>query len=785
MLGTKLRRDLFIHKGPFLAVSTLVFLGIAMYAASYDSYQNLKASYAETGRILNFADYNFIGGPFTKTDEESIEKMSGVASASARVVTELPVKIPGGSKVVGRMVGIPDNSQPKINKLKITEGNYLSPANSDHILVEKHFYEDQKLKIGQTISVLGENGWEEFTIAGEAVSAEYIWPARSRQDILPSSDNFGVFFISEENLQNLLGGSLLNEIVVRFDPNTNQEKLSAEITSAVGAERLTDSFGKEKVPSNEALKQDLDGFRELAYFFPILFLAVASMSIYVSLSRLIHAQRPQIGILRANGYSSTSILMHYLSFGAIIAILGSIPGVILGIILARWNTELYTSLLSIPIVKVSFYPATIAIGVFLAFFFSLIAAFLPAKAAIGVQPATAMRGETPLGGGRSVLEIVLPFLRWFSPAGKLPFRNITRNKRRSFSTILGVIFSFVLIMVSWGMLDTIELLLDKQFGVVQKNDFVVGFKQPVPTEKLSEIKSISGVKQVEPAFISPVTISFSGKKYSTEFFAMQETTKMHTFFDEKNQEIPPPKEGIYAGRALKRELGVGAGDTVEISISRMNIKFEEKITGFVNEPMGTLIYGNYEQITKKIGAAPLGISSALLTINTEDRKAMKDKLSGLESVALVNDTKALLATIDKFMVLFYGIVGVMLAFGGLMAAALMFNTMTVNITERTRELVTMITIGYSRGKIIFLILVENILLVTIALIPGLVAGYYASSYFMEQYNSDIFTLEFQFKGSSFFIIIILIYLIGIVSQIPALLTIRKFNLRKIIRERIS
>jgi putative ABC transport system permease protein len=785
MLGTKLRRDLFVHKGPFLAVAILVFLGIAMYGASYDSYQNLNDSYAETHKILNFADYNFHGGPFTKTDEENVESVAGVKEADARIVTELPVTIPDGSKVAGRMVGVPSEGQPKINQLKIIDGDYLSVTNSNQILVEKHFYGDHQLSIGQKITILGESGPQEFTIAGEAISAEYIWPARSRQDILPSTDNFGVFFIGEEDVQNLLGAPLLNEIIVRFNPDIDTEKTVAEVSTVLGEERITDSFDKEKVPSNEALKQDLDGFRELSFMFPILFLAVASMSIYVSLSRLIHAQRPQIGVLRANGYSSLSILMHYVSFGAVVAILGSIPGVILGAILARGNTILYTSLLSIPIVKISFYPLTIAIGVVLAFFFALIAAFLPARAAIKIQPAQAMRGETPTGGGKSILEFLLPFVRWFSPAGKLPFRNITRNKRRSISTIVGVIFSFILIMVAWGMLDTINLLLDKQFNVVQKHDFVVGFNKPVEEEKIDQVKTISGVAKVEPAFIAPVTISANGEKYSTEFFALEENTQMHTFFNEEKQKVPPPTNGLYAGKALQTELGVGKGDKVEIFIPSLDTKFEGIVAEFLNEPMGTVVYGNYTEITRKIGISGLGVSSVFLTINTDDRKGMKKQLSDLEFVAIADDNKALLATIEEFMILFYAIVGVMLVFGGLMAAALMFNTMTVNITERTRELVTMLTIGYSRWKIILLILAENILLVTIALIPGLIIGYYVSSYFMEQFNSDIFTLDFQFKGTSFVIIIALIYLIGIISQIPALLTIRRFNLRKIIRERIS
>jgi putative ABC transport system permease protein len=784
MLRKKLRRDLFLHKGLFFAVTVIVFLGIAIYAASYDSYQNLKNSYNETHNVLNFADYNFNGGPFTKGDENTVEAISEVDSAKVRLVSEQAAKVPSGSKVAGRFIGVPSRSQPTINKLKIVEGEYLDSP-SDQLMVEKHFYEDHKLTVGDKISVLGADGWEDFSIAASVISAEYIWPARSRQDILPSSDNFGVFFISEEKLQELIGKSVYNQVLAKFDPGTNHEELSEVVVASLGPERVVDAFSKERVPSNEALKQDLDGFRELSYFFPILFLAVASMSIYISLSRLIHTQRPQIGVLRANGYSTLSILAHYLSYGAIIATVGSIFGVILGIILARWMTIMYTDFLSIPVVNVSFYPLTVLIGVALAYVFSLGAALFPAKAAISVSPAEAMRGETPVGGRKSILESVIPFIRNLSPASKLPVRNITRNKRRSFSTIIGVIFSFVLIMVAWGMLDTIEILLDKQFNVVNKNDFIVSFQKPVSLQELSQIEKTEGVKDVEPVFVSRANIDFSGKKYSTNFFAVDSNTNMHTFFDENNVEINPPRSGLYVGRALEKELGVKVGDAVEVSFPQTGISFETKLNSFLNEPLGTVAYGNLEEVADKTGVETSGPTSVFVTIDSDDRKGIKNALSEIEFVALVEDTKGLLATIDKFLVLFYGIVGVMLTFGALMAAALMFNTMAVNITERTREIATMLTMGYSNKKIIFLIIVENIMLVTIALIPGLVAGYFASKYFMEQYNTDLFTLDFHFKVVSYLLIVVSIYVIGLISQIPSLLTIRKFKLSEIIRERIS
>ncbi|NIS35081.1 MAG: FtsX-like permease family protein, partial [Actinobacteria bacterium] len=86
------------------------------------------------------------------------------------------------------------------------------------------------------------------------------------------------------------------------------------------------------------------GFEEMALFFPVLFLAAAAMAAYVTISRLVATQRPYVGVMLANGYTRGQVLRHYLGYGLLPGMAGSIPGAIAGVLLARLITELYTDL---------------------------------------------------------------------------------------------------------------------------------------------------------------------------------------------------------------------------------------------------------------------------------------------------------------------------------------------------------------------------------------------------------------------------------------------------------
>ena len=511
MLRRKLRRDLGRQKAQFAAVTLTVFLGITMFGATYDSFQNLEASYAQTATEFSFANLTVVGGDVGQFAIDAAE-VPGVEMVSTRTVADLPFRL-GDTKLLGRVIGIPE-SGPVVNRVLVLEGN--EPTGSDSVLMEEHLAAHFDIVPGDTFEIQTSSGWTEVEVAGIISSPEYIWPAASRQEVITTPDNFGVVFATQSTVGALSGIVEPNEAVVYYAGGTENDDLSTTLTARAYDLGALETFTRAEQPSNAALEEDLAGFRELGLFFPILFLSAAAMAAYVMITRLVHAQRPQIGILLANGFTKGQVLRHYLGYGIVPGLIGSIPGALAGVMLARVITGLYTGFISVPITVIRFYPSTLFTAIFLGLLATLVAAAAPALAASRLSPAESMRGSVPAGKGRaSLVERLVPPLRRLPIRWRMTLRGIERNPRRTIYTIIGVVLSLTLVLVSWGMLDTIEHLMDRQFVQIQKEDARVYFTTPVGPSDLTALENIEGVARVESSLELPIAIEAKGVRYET------------------------------------------------------------------------------------------------------------------------------------------------------------------------------------------------------------------------------------------------------------------------------
>ncbi len=216
--------------------------------------------------------------------------------------------------------------------------------------------------------------WQPVTVSGIAISAEYLWPARSRQDILTPPDDFGVIFVAESLGSRL---DLAPQALVRLDSGGSSQDLEhlRDLATDAGA---TDVYGRAQQPSNAALQEDVSGFGELAWMFPALFLTAAGLTTYILLSRLVQSQRANIGMFLANGMPARTVLVHYLGYGLVPAFVAGMAGAVGGTLLGGALTHLYTDALSIPLTVTHINPLASSVGVGVAILAGTAATILPA-----------------------------------------------------------------------------------------------------------------------------------------------------------------------------------------------------------------------------------------------------------------------------------------------------------------------------------------------------------------------------------------------------------------------
>jgi putative ABC transport system permease protein len=794
LLRRSMLRELRARRGPFLAVIVTVALGVALFGASYDAFLNLTASYDQLYRENHFASVTAVGGdPATVTGAAA--DVTGVSATASRSVSDTPLRV-GDHQLLGRAIGLPaDGSAAAVDDVLLLDGSRLDPSDPNGVLVEKHMADNFRLVPGDTIEILGAAGWQTLTVRGIVFSPEYIWPARSRQEVFVLPDDFGVIFAPQPLVAALDPSTVHGESLAYVDPSAPASATEDTARAMLGA-GAQDVMTRAEQPSNAALQEDVSGFGELSLAFPAMFLGAAAFATFVLLGRMIASHQAMIGTLRANGTSRRMIVNHYTGFGLAVGLVGSIAGALLGALLAGVISTLYTGELGIPSRATDVRPTTVMIGLAIGVLASVAAAYLPARRTASIGPAAAMRGIVPTGpGGASVFERLVP------PLGRLPvrwrsvLRGVGRHPRRSLATVGGVVMASILILASWGMVDTVQVLMNRQFVDIARQDASVYPATAVTTDGLARIKAVDGVATAEPAVQLSVSIASGAGSYLTQLTAFEPGTTLHGFFDPDGHQVALPTDGALLGVALRDRLGIDVGSTVRLSVATgaqggataALPPIDMVVAGFVNEPLGTPAYVALPYLASAVGSGAAVTDNVVLVGYTPGAVApdVLDRLRAVDGVAAVVDSHGLYDLANQFLGLFYVFIGVMLVLGGILAFALIYNTLVANVSERATEIAVLRTLGMPSATISRLITGENMLLTALGLVPGLAIGYAVSAVFLASFSSDMFRFDLQMHPLTPVLTAVAILVAGLLSQVPALRAVRHLDLATVARERAS
>lgn len=774
----------------FIAVGVTVVIGVMMYAATYDSYLNLTASYEQTYDRLAFADMTIAGGD--EALPNTIEAIPGVQTVTVRHAADLPITI-GDHTLRGRMIGTPTSGQPEINKLDIQDGKYLSANGEFEAVAEVHVARTFELSDGDTFTVVVGPG-QEFTVTGIAASAEYIWQAASTQEIFPDPEQFGVFFVDEDLVAQLPPSVSVRETLVLYDEGVSTEDVDAAVHDAATDAGATSILTQADQPSNSTLQLDVEGFGEMAIAFPILFLTAAGMAVYVLLTRIVFAQRSIIGTLRASGMSARELRRHYLGFGLWIGAVGAVVGVLLGAVAGAFMTEIYTGFLDIPDTVVLIRPTTIIVGLLFGIVAGTVSALVPARAAYKIAPAEAMRGATPAtSGSKSMLERAIPALSKLPVRTRMTLRGMGRSKRRSLSTVLGVVLALILILASAGMIDSIVNMINEQFEVVDVQDASVIASEPVSADLVAEVDATRGVTRSEIAANFSASITANGETLATALQGFEADTEMHGW---TNPSGSLPTSGMLAGAGIADKLGVDVGDRLTIDLPTHDVSISLEIIEFVYEPLGIPLYAEYGVIMEALREAGVEDPDGLMTEPTVttvmtlfdpaiDRATIIDGLEGVDGVLAVQDARSLYNTVQQFLGLFYAFTGIMLLFGAVMAFSLMFNTISVNIAERSTEFATLKANGMADRTIGWMIVGENLFLTILGIVPGVILGVWMASLFMGLFSNDSFNMSLSMSPVTVVIAAASMIVVALLSLIPGVRSVKRLDIGAVVRERAA
>ncbi|MCE3011017.1 MAG: ABC transporter permease [Proteobacteria bacterium] len=310
--------------------------GVSLLVSEWSAYRSLQQA-----RDSYYRDYKFgdLFADFKKSSTESLHQIAeipGIEDFDLRISVEGLINVPGRMEPsVGRLISVPSGLQPKLNRIHLRKGRLPVDSNEAEIIVHEGFASANSLDPGDRFSIIVQGQSQIVRVVGIGLSPEYVY-ALSSNAPLPDDLHFGVFWMTEKKLQQLLkmsGG--YNSLVAAMTPSALSHEVISDIDRVLKPFGSLGAYTRDRQISNVFVADEISQQRVSAIFIPAIFLAIAAFLINIITSRLVVLHQPQIAALKAMGYTRVEISVHYLKMIFIMALTGTIPGIGVGALLGR------------------------------------------------------------------------------------------------------------------------------------------------------------------------------------------------------------------------------------------------------------------------------------------------------------------------------------------------------------------------------------------------------------------------------------------------------------------
>lgn len=524
------------------------------------------------------------------------------------------------------------------------------------------------------------------------------------------------------------------------------------------------------ISSYAAYKADADSIRAIGTVFPVIFFLVAALVSLTTMTRMVEEERTQIGTLKALGYSKASITAKYVLYALFSTLLGSVLGVALGeSLLPSLIIHTYQSVyvnLSTVVVEVNVLNAVIA--TVLAVLATVGGAFAASHRVLSESPAALMRPEAPKAGKRTFLEDIDFIWLRLNFAQKAACRNLFRYKKRLFMTILGVAGCMALLLVGFGISDSVESVPQKQYGDVFAYQGTVGtdtsLSRAERRQLLAKVSSVAGVTDYLQTQ-SQVTYAETDKGETTAYLIVpQDTAKLGEYVNLKprlfGDTLNLTDDGVLITEKFADLLGVSVGDMITLKDDKTATPVGDvRVAGIVENYLNHYIYMT-PNVYKALYGETASLNAALIKTEADaDASQIAKNILSINGVTSVSMSATAEEQVNTMMDNLTVIIAVMIIAAGLLAFIVLYNLNNINITERRRELATLKVLGFYDGELAAYVYRENVILTILGVLFGLVLGTVLHFFVMRTIETEyvMFGLEIHFLSYLFSALLTLLF----------------------------
>lgn len=740
----KIRRDLWARKGALAALLAIMAIGVGVYigmAAVYLDLDRACQDYYSAYRLADFAVY-CKRAPRWVVDQ--IQAMPHVREARGRIQQAVLIDWPGICQpIAGIAFSLPLERQPILNNVLLRTGTWFSGQDRDEVIVDHAFAQANGLEPGARIQVQLLDKQHDLLVVGTAMAPEFVYLIPPGGGFAPDPEHYGVLYLPESFLAESsdLDGAI-NQILGTVDTpsETVLDFLLREMEDDLDRYGVSQAVAYRDQVSVRFLADELQGLKVSAQITPTIFLMVAALVLHILVGRLVKQQRGIIGTLKALGYSTRQVFVHYLGYGVLIGLLGAGVGVLFGMWLQGFYVQLYRTFFALPQIDPHLYPMVILKGAGLAVLFSVLGTIKAVRDAASMQPAESMRPAAPEKWGKILPERLPALWRRLPFAWKMILRTVFRNPFRSAVSVFAAAISTALIVMSLCNMDGLNSLMNHEFNRVAHQDYTIALRDPVGRGLQSELRHFPShaVADTQLSVVCDLKNGLYSKR--TGVIGLLPGDVLCTPLDLQGRPLAIPETGIVLTKKLAELLHVSVGESIRIQplIARRE-QGTAPVVGIADSYFGLAAYAHLPYLSRLLGEEWVANSVYFMALDKEGGDGLMRDWKRRPAVVGVSRRLEVFELLQKtFGDTMNGMIAVMVLFSGMIAFGSVLNAALVSLSERQRDVGTLRVLGYTPRQVARIFSGESYLLNVLGMILGIYLGMVLLHGLAMAYNTELY-----------------------------------------------
>ena len=782
-------KGLMAHKLRLAATALAIVLGVSFVSGTYVLTDTITASFdslfkqVTQGIDVAVRSEETFGGfetgevrdPMPASLLERIQAVDGVRVAEGSVTGYAQLVGKDGKAVTtggAPSLGVSFNQDTQFTAGSTVRSGRL-PSGPTEMAIDAKTAEDTGYVVGDRAKVLFQGPARDFTVSGIIGFGE--------ADNLGGARLVGFDLATAQEVMNREGR--FDEIDVAAEGGVTPEQLRDRIRAAVDP-RYEVLTGEELAEDSAAAINDTIGrFLGTALLaFAFVALLVGAFLIFNTFTIIVAQRTRELALLRCLGASRRQVMNSVLLESVIVALVASLVGLGLGVLIASGLKALLSTFLGadIPATGIQFQPRTVVVSLAVGLIVTVLAAVMPARKATRVPPVAALQPETafaPTGfrKRRIVLGVLItavgvalllaglfrsegnrlvnvasgavvvflgvavlspliarplarvigwPFARVFRLPGNLARENAMRNPRRTASTAAALMIglalvSFVSIFAASIKASTTEILEESVTAdYILFNDNFQPFS-PEAAERLAEQPQLAAVAGMR---FGPWKLDGAGKSLAgIDPVAYQQVVRTEVT-DGSLDDLA--SGGLAVKDTVAESSGWTVGENVAMEFPRTGVEqVPVKAIYEDNSLNGDFLLGltTYERAYADQADSQILVKAAPGVAPADSRAAIDQVMTDFPNVTVRDQAEfreEQARQIDQIINLFYSLLGLAI----LIALFGIVNTLGLSIFERIRELGLLRAVGATRRQLRSMIRWEAVIIAVLGAVLGLAVG---------------------------------------------------------------